>query len=135
MHQGAAALQRQIVGVDGFGELLDEHADLADLGAQRLGRSLCPLDCIGHLAFHRGDAAAEFGHLASEVGHLAGEVGNAAREVADRARWRAAAPTPRHDAAQRKAGQRRDRAHHRFGDREARAEKEHGAERGRDQHH
>ena len=84
----------QLVRSDGFGELLDQGAELAELGGQRLVRRSRPFrDAVGDpvgVRFERGGAAAKLGHLAGEVAGAAGQVGDLAADIGAVGRLRCA---------------------------------------------
>ncbi len=69
------------MGGDGLGELLDQRAELADLGRERVGDRLRAVEGGLDLAFQGGQAPPHLGHLAGELGNATGQVGEL---VADR---------------------------------------------------
>ena len=61
---------------DGLGQLLDQRAELADLGAERIGRRLRLVDRDADVLLHLGETPIHLGDLTRDIGVAARQVGS-----------------------------------------------------------
>ena len=60
---------------DGLGQLVDQRAELPDLGAERIGRRLRLVDRDADVLLHLGETPIHLGDLTRDIGAAARQVG------------------------------------------------------------